>query len=207
MVDQNQHHNANHRDLLADYLTREFGPLPQSEEIGNSSFPLTFRLMTQDDVDQKAWVHSRTWRETYDGMLPRPIVQLVSPDFAKNVTLRHGTDGYAHTMLVFAGPRVIGFSEWLDTPRPPYKDPDPHAPTAVEIGSIYLLRAYQHRGIGTKLMDATIAAAGSPKRVMLWVVDKNSPAQKFYSHYGFRPTGQIQEEDNGQTVEQAWLRE
>jgi GNAT superfamily N-acetyltransferase len=201
-----------HRDSLALYLDRTYGRLPEPGQVGGADFPLSFRLLTQADIDQKAWVHSRTWRQTYRGLLPGPLVQLVSPDFAKNVTLRH--HDFAHCLLAFAGPRVIGYAEWAPSARPPFVDPDaeekgdcatPVSP--VELEAIYLLDRYQHKGIGTRLFQAVEKAAGSPARMMLWVHERNLSAQRFYRHLGFRPTGQTQSEDGGRMVEQAWLRE
>lgn len=219
-----------HRDALAWYLNREFGPLPDPDEVGSPDFPVKFVILTEDLIDQKAWVHSTTWRETYENMLPRPLVQLVSPDFAKNVTLRHGADGFAHTVLVLAGRRVIGFAEWLDAPRPPFVDPEnsacssnetlgtcekgqenallpgkPAVGPPVELGAIYLLACYRHRGLGSRLFEETMKAAGNPRRVMLWVLQSNDSAKRFYRHLGFQMTGQIQEEDHGQIVEEALL--
>lgn len=213
--------NENHRDNLARYLTRVFGLLPKPEDVGSADCPLSFRPLTAELLDQKAWVHSRTWRETYQGLIPGPLLSLVSPDFAKNVTLKHG---FGPTVLAMAGRRVIGYAEWLPSPRPPFVDPDVETgdtgeesiapdvstastarPSPAELAAIYLLRDYQHRGIGTRLFQATLQAAGSPQRVMLWVFDGNESAQRFYQHLGFRPTGQTQSEDNGQITEQAWL--
>lgn len=216
------------RDSLVLYLDRTFGVLPSAGEVGTGDFPLTFRTLTQADLDQKAWVHSQTWRQTYRGLLPVPLLQLVSADFAKNVTLRH--HDFDRCLLAFAGPRVIGYAEWVDTPRSPFVDPSVAAPSTgnavrgasddgttavpsagvapappVELAAIYLLDRYQHRGIGTRLFREAMRRAGDPARVMLWVQDRNTAAQRFYRHLGFRPTGQIQSEDDGRIVEQAWL--
>ncbi len=202
------------RDSLALYLDRTYGRLPEPGQVGGADFPLSFRLLTQADIDQKAWVHSRTWRQTYRGLLPGPLVQLVSPDFAKNVTLRH--HDFAHCLLAFAGQRVIGYAEWTPVARPPFVDPDAGKEAKegaatlvppVELEAIYLLDRYQHKGIGTRLFQAVEKAAGSPARMMLWVHERNCSAQRFYRHLGFRPTGQTQSEDGGRMVEQAWLRE
>ena len=212
-----------HRDTLALYLSREFGPLPVPSQIGSAEYPISFVPLTQGLLDQKAWVHSRTWRQTYAGLLPGPLLQLVSPDFARNVTARLGV---SHPILALAGRRVIGYAEWVDRPRPPFVDPagrpaaagetaagDPSADgqaaqgiePPVELAAIYLLRDYQHRGIGTRLFEALRKAAGSPRRMMLWVFDRNTSARRFYRRLGFRPTAQRQEEDGGQITEQAWL--
>lgn len=210
------------RDSLALYLDRTFGPLPPAGEVGSDACPLTFRTLTQADLDQKAWVHSQTWRQTYRGLLPVPLLQLVSADFAKNVTLRH--HDFGRCLLAFAGPRVIGYAEWVDSPRPPFVDPSVAVPSTgnaargaadsetapvppVELAAIYLLDRYQHRGIGTQLFHKAMRHAGDPARVVLWVQDRNIAAQRFYRHLGFRPTGQTQSEDDGQIVEQAWLLE
>lgn len=192
------------RDSLALYLDRTFGPLPPADKVGSGMFPFAFRTLTQADLDQKAWVHSQTWRQTYRGLLPVPLLQLVSADFAKNVTLRH--HDFGRCLLSFAGHRVIGYAEWVDAPRSPFADPaGPGTVPPIELAAIYLLGRYQHRGIGTQLFREAMRHAGNPTCVMLWVQDRNIAAQRFYRHLGFRPTGQIQSEDGGQIVEQAWM--
>lgn len=196
-------HRQPYRDSLARYLDRQFGPLPPANKVGDDNFPLSFRRLAAADLDQKAWVHSKTWRETYNGLLPAPLLQLVSPDFAKNVTLRH--HDFEHCLLAFAGPRVIGYAEWAPSARRPFVDPAKAAVPPAELEAIYLLGRYQHKGIGTRLLQAVEQAAGSPARMMLWVHVRNLAAQKFYRHLGFRFTGQIQSEDGGMMQEEAWL--
>ncbi|OGG73196.1 hypothetical protein A3A38_01745 [Candidatus Kaiserbacteria bacterium RIFCSPLOWO2_01_FULL_53_17] len=69
----------------------------------------------------------------------------------------------------------------------------------------YTRPKYARQGIGTALLEEAKKHArtsrGSPKLMYLWTGDYNQEAQDFYSHRGFRATGETKEE-GGQT----WVR-
>lgn len=62
---------------------------------------------------------------------------------------------------------------------------------ACELGSLCVLPAYRHRGIGVMLLnDAQTKAAGLGCRVMkLSIVEENTVLRQWYEAHGFRHTG------------------
>lgn len=58
-----------------------------------------------------------------------------------------------------------------------------------EIGAIYVDLKYQHRGIGTKLMNHAMSHFDPEKKVCLKVVTYNMRAIEFYEKLGFKITG------------------
>lgn len=167
---------------------------------------------------QKAQVHAQTWRETYEGKLPQELIDLVSPEFALDLTKRFAADPN-EVMLValerddgsdsietrlgpnvpkandLSGARVIGFAEVLRVPRAPI---DRHE--AAELASLYVLKSEHRHGVGRALVEAAASAIGN-RRLALWVFDGNENAQGFYQHIGFHPTGLKQTEDDGSNPE------
>ena len=67
-----------------------------------------------------------------------------------------------------------------------------HGSTAL-IKYWYVSPAYRGQGVGTLLMNALIESAPQPKRLLLWVKDRNQTAIERYEHFGFRREGLVDE--------------
>lgn len=65
-----------------------------------------------------------------------------------------------------------------------------------ELAEIYVDPLLQGEGTGGKLISRCLEMAreGGFKRCELWVLEENKSAIGFYSHYGFKPTGERAEE-------------
>ena len=79
---------------------------------------------------------------------------------------------------------------------------------AAEIGALYLLRSTQGLGLGRRLLEAALGHLPPHQDVVLYVLDKNRRAIRFYESMGFRLTGRTlrQETDGGVMVELEMLR-
>ena len=77
----------------------------------------------------------------------------------------------------------------------PWRGADP-TPALGEIVGLYVLQKAQHRGIGTRLLQAGLDAlqTGGCARAALWVLDTNTRAIGYYRAQGFRDTGLTQGE-------------
>lgn len=75
----------------------------------------------------------------------------------------------------------------------------PGTPAAAEIFSIYLDPSVWRDGIGSALLDAGIAAlrADGPTPIVLWVLDGNERACRFYESRGWRFDGGRKDEPFG----------
>lgn len=68
--------------------------------------------------------------------------------------------------------------------------------TCGEIMVIYLLEAYQHQGIGTRLMqEAEEQMKDKYDELSLWVFEDNHPTIKFYEKHGFKKDGKSEISD------------
>ncbi|BDR53169.1 N-acetyltransferase [Bombiscardovia nodaiensis] len=141
-----------------------------------------------EDYQAKAQVHAQTWQETYEGVLPDWLVDKITPEFALEVTKRHGRDA---TLVAKIGDQLVGFAEYIDPARAPIASPN-----TAELGAIYVLQAWQGQGIGRGLFQAVARAVSTP-RLALWVQEANRKAQSFYRAMGMHPTGQVLVEDDG----------
>jgi len=77
----------------------------------------------------------------------------------------------------------VGFARYEPRAREFVSTPD-----ASEIGALYLLEAYQGRGLGRLLVEACLTRLRRPK-VALYVLEGNEKAIGFYEHMGFHMTG------------------
>lgn len=118
----------------------------------------------------RAFVHWKSWHETYTG--------IVDPTFLDGLTLpvcqdisRQNTDGI---LIAKDGEQVVGFVG---------VGPCRHAdlPDAGEIYALYLLRGYQGRGIGRRLMEAALRQLRDYSRVAVTVLEQNQSAIRFYT--------------------------
>ena len=77
-----------------------------------------------------------------------------------------------------------------------------------EIAALYLLRSAQGLGLGRRLLEAALGRLPPHQDVVLYVLDKNRRAIRFYESMGFRLTGRTlrQETDGGAMVELEMLR-
>lgn len=148
--------------------------------------PLTIEELTPERFEEKAAVHSLTWHETYEGMLPDEFVSLVTPEFALRVTKRHDP---RYTLVAVRHDAIVGFVEYL-----PQTGEELVTPHASEIGALYVLRSAQHEGVGTRLIDAALSMMPEPYAA-LTVFTGNAHAIGFYKHMGFRSTGHIIPDD------------
>ena len=93
-------------------------------------------------------LHCQAWRETYPGLLPAAMLQSLSPEKS---AARFAQEGCRDMLLAFCGGEpagFCGFGPWRAGP----------GAAEGEIIGLYVLKAYQRRGVGTALLRAALAA-------------------------------------------------
>ena len=139
--------------------------------------------MTEVDLEEKARVHVRCWRETYAALVPEAWLR-------ENVTFermleRQRRRGVERVLLAREAGSLVGFVSWEDEARPWA------GRTGVsELSSLYLLRSHQGRGIGRALTQAALGRCPHDRTVLL-VLEGNERALGFYEHLGFSATDRL----------------
>ena len=150
---------------------------------------LSLRLATPADADALSLVGGATMLETYADRIP-------GPDIVAHCLKRHSAATYAAwlsdasvtTWLAeTASGAAIGYLVLMPATLP---ELEPHA-RDLEVQRIYVLSRFHGAGIGHRLMNQAIAAAGERGRrqLVLGVLKANTRALAFYRRQGFREIG------------------
>lgn len=164
----------------ASYIPRVTEP----EKRSNS--PPTIRLANNDDVLEMAKVHIASWRETYPGMLPDPMLARLS---IANEAIRWQRMldrplawGGSIAFVAEKQGIIVGYGSCGGQRTELLRD---HGFTA-EIGELYILRNAQRQGAGSRLIKCMAAALlqREHRAMSLWVLEENGPARRFYERLG-----------------------
>ena len=131
------------------------------------------KMTTENEMDEKGYVHWKSWHETYTGIMPS--------DYLDNVTLEKCVS-MAHkfpqnTLLLKVNHKTVGFSCIR-------KSSDGN-----EIVAIYLLEEYHGKKLGYELMKKTASQFANSDPIVLWVLKENEKAIRFYKRFGFEFNG------------------
>ena len=136
-------------------------------------------MTTEDEIRGKAYVHYKSWHESYSGT--------VDADYLKNKFTLEKCEAMArkypeNTLVAKVGGRVVGFASYG-------KYRDETLTDHGEVFAIYVLEKFQKRKIGYALMTAALGRLREYDKVALWVLKDNAKAIDFYKKCGFRPDG------------------
>lgn len=133
-------------------------------------------METEDEIRGKAYVHWKSWQESYRGM--------VDADYLARMTLAQCEEKafrWRDNLLVAKdGERVVGFVGYGAA-----RGED----GAGEVFALYVLEEYQRRGVGYALMRSALAELDGCRVVYLWLLKDNEKAFRFYERVGFRADG------------------
>ena len=141
---------------------------------------ISLRAAVVEDAEAIARIHVASWQVAYRGLLSDDDLDGRSVH-GRTVQWREWLRLGMETLVAADGEALVGFCALRRDPA-----------ELVEIGALYLDPGRFREGIGTQLMDATLAslrAAGEPE-VTLWVLAGNSAARAFYARHGFTETGE-----------------
>lgn len=157
------------------------------------------REMTAADIDAVARVRVRAWQHAYVDLLPRDFLDAMSveEDAARrreSFATAAAMDDPPVTHLVTESPEgtVTGWAA-IGPYRPEgaHTAPAPRATGDAELYAIYVLPELLGTGLGRDLTSSCLerAAQRGFTRVLLWVVEGNTRARRFYERGGFTPDG------------------
>ena len=141
-------------------------------------------LDDENEIRGKAFVHCKAWQEAYVGLVDQAFLDARSVETSEMYALRAFMDGVP-SLIAKDGDRVVGFADYG-----PYRGED--LPDAGEVYAIYILKDYYDRGVGYALMSKALEALKDCSRVVVWVLEGNERAIRFYEKVGFRFDGKKQ---------------
>lgn len=135
-------------------------------------------MTTRSDVLGKAYVHYKSWRETYSG--------LIDPEYLRTHTLekceRIAESDSGSVLVAKVQMRVVGFVCFGA-----YRDDT--LPDTGEIYAIYLLKEFHDFGIGKAMMEAALRELREYNSVAARVLEGNERAIEFFERRGFESDG------------------
>lgn len=161
--------------------------------------PVTVRRAELADCRQVAEVHVRTWQAAYRHVLPPEVLESLSVDEREAVCRRLVESDLEVVWVAEAEQRLVGFV---------FAGPARTEDAAGELYAIYVLPEAWGSGAGRELMAAAkgwFVSAGYAK-AMLWVVEDNPRARRFYEREGWEAVGARITTVYGVDVEEALYR-
>lgn len=140
---------------------------------------MVLRRASLDDAPEVAWVHVRSWKETYPGLLPREELEVLDVDERAGFWERViEEEPETSTLVDEADGEVVGFA----SAGPATEE---LAGEGGEVYALYVLEAHQGEGRGRRLFEAAVEELRGRglEPVYLWVLAGN-PARGFYEHLG-----------------------
>lgn len=134
------------------------------------------------DVEAIASIHIAAWRASYRGILPQSLLEGLRVDDRTALWAGYGV----HTLVACRGVQTIGFTRLC--PAHPISFPPFHSG---EVSHLYLDPSELGKGVGRLLFESAlrIARDSGYAAAVLWVLEENLPARRFYESFGLVPDG------------------
>jgi GNAT superfamily N-acetyltransferase len=149
----------------------------------------TLRRATPADAAVLAEIGARTFSETFAHLYPAGDLQVfLAQAYGLTRTQKDLADPAKAAWLVEWEGEAIGYAQ-----VGPCELPHPQVtPACGELKRFYFLKAWQNRGFGRRLFDATMdwLQRDGPRDVWIGVWSENLGAQRFYGREGFEKVGE-----------------
>lgn len=161
---------------------------------------VTIRAATVTDAAAISAVQRAAWFAAYDGLVETAIIdQVTTPDNGARVRENFRLRPWQRT-LVAVGPAqdgVVGYASFgperdvQHAAWPPPLTPAGEAGAIAELYALYVHPGSWSTGAGRALMEQVLGktAAGGFQEIVLWVLEKNARARRFYERAGFAADG------------------
>ncbi|GHB16836.1 N-acetyltransferase [Streptomyces viridiviolaceus] len=146
------------------------------------------REMTLADCDRVSAIRVGGWRSAYRGLMPQPYLDglSVAGDAARRRTLfTRAPDGVVNLVAEDDGGEIVGWAC-----HGPYRDGDLRTADA-ELYALYVDASRLGGGIGRALLTESVrrCTTAGHTRMLLWVLEGNARARRFYEKAGFHADG------------------
>jgi GNAT superfamily N-acetyltransferase len=144
------------------------------------------RYANQDDADSLALIYSQSYQVAFKDIIPDNILENVfSVKKRKEGLLRELSEGVPANIIMYYDDNPIGILTYGKSKDESLDD------SFVEIWRIYLLPSFWGKNIGAELMNWAVTELHQKgyKKIILWVIEDNARARKFYEKMGFTHDG------------------
>jgi len=148
---------------------------------------ITIRKALPEDAYDYTALHMCCWRDAYTGIIPGAFLDGRAAELeqrAEQCRLSLEAPGDCGFYCAVYNGGMIGRLIFA-------KSQDGDKPDAGDIVALYLRKEYWGKGFGRRMMDFAVSEL---KRIefqeaIIWVLDENSRARRFYERYGFTLDG------------------
>lgn len=149
----------------------------------------TIRRATRADAEALSRIGAETFSETFGHLYPpQDLATFLETAYAVETSRRDLADPDKAVWLVEAGGAVVGhaLAGPCDLPH------DEVTTTCGELKRLYILKAFQGGGTGSRLLAETLAwlERDGPRRLWIGVWSENFGAQRLYGRLGFEKVGE-----------------
>lgn len=132
-----------------------------------------------------AEVHVASWRAAYRGLVPARILDGLSVDAREQLVLKMLSLDGVSVWVADVGGRVDAFASFGPA----------RGPAAEHAGELYVLYAHERAwgsGLGRALLSRAVdeLTRGGFREAVLWVLEANERARRFYERHGWTPSGE-----------------
>jgi len=151
----------------------------------------TIRRATPDDAEALSRIASATFSETFGHLYPpQDLADFLAAVYAVDKARADLADPARAVWLVEADGQVVGHALAGPCDLPHLEV----TPACGELKRLYILKAHQGGGVGSRLLSEALAwlERAGPRRLWIGVWSENFGAQRLYGRLGFRKVGEYE---------------
>ncbi|WP_242901590.1 GNAT family N-acetyltransferase [Actinomadura terrae] len=160
---------------------------------------LEIRFASAQDAEAVEAARAASWRAGYAGLLPQAVIDdLTGPDEVER--RRRWPEANPHGRMLLA--EIDGVPAGMAAYGPERQPRGPVDPSLVEVYSLYVAPEFWSAGVGRALLERVVeeSRAAGYGRLVLWVLDTNTRARRFYARAGLAETARERAELRGHVV-------
>lgn len=145
-------------------------------------------VLPADNRNEISRVYEESWKYAYRGIVPQSYLDSIPSGRWADAADRNGT----RSLILLDKERIVGTSSVSRSRFTELSDWG-------EIISLYLLPEYIGKGFGRALLCAATEELRNMgfESILLWVLEENARARRFYERSGFCESGEVLEDQIG----------
>src|SRR5262245_27378358 len=149
-----------------------------------------------EDAEGIARVHTDSWQTSYRGILPDTVLDRIDVGQRADSRRKILRDRSVFQLVAYDVTHgdIVGFCDAGASRR--------HVPYAGEVYAIYLAHRAKRHGLGQEMFERVQAwlVASDMRSMIIWVLENNHHARRFYEAMGGRPGSRLQSRVGGYPV-------